>query len=161
ITRFMPSVPGYIYAQRDDAIWVNLFVASNADVKVDNGRTVKMTQETRYPWDGAVKITVSPDQAAKLTLYVRIPGWARNEPVASDLYNFVDRSTASATLKVNGSPVPVALQKGYAGITRTWKSGDVVELNLLMPVRRVRANVSVAADRGRVAIERGPIVYAV
>jgi DUF1680 family protein len=160
ITRFMASVPGYVYAQRGDALFVNLFMGSTADIKMDNGRTLKMTQETRYPWEGAVKMTVAPDQAAALTINVRIPGWARNEPVPSDLYRYAEKSAEQATLKVNGRPVAIKLDKGYAAITRTWKAGDTIELNLPMPVRRVVANEQVAADRGRVALERGPIVYA-
>ncbi len=160
ITRFMASVPGYVYAQRNDAIWVNLYVASAADIKLDNGRMVHMTQETRYPWDGAVKMTVTPDQSAALTIHVRIPGWARNLPVASDLYRFEDRDTEKVILKVNGKAVPLTLDKGYVNLARTWKKGDTVELTMPMPVRRVLANDHVVADRGRVAIERGPIVYA-
>ena len=160
ITRFMASVPGYVYAQSGDKLWVNLFMGSNADIKMDNGRTVKMTQVTRYPWDGNVKMTVTPDQASAMTINVRIPGWARNEPIASDLYKFVDSAKEAVTLKVNGSAVPVKLDKGYVALTRSWKAGDTVELNLPMPVRRVLANDNVKADVGRVAIERGPIVYA-
>jgi DUF1680 family protein len=160
ITRFMASVPGYVYAQRDDALWVNLYVGSSADIKMDNGRSVKMVQDTRYPWDGAVKMTVNPDQAASMTINVRIPGWARNEPIASDLYRFEDKNSDPVILKVNGKPVPVKLDKGYVALTRTWKAGDTIELGLPMPIRRVLANDLVSADRGRVAIERGPIVYA-
>jgi DUF1680 family protein len=160
ITRFMASVPGYIYAQRGDALWVNLFVANNAEIKLDNGRIVKVKQETRYPWDGAVKMTVNPDAAAALTIHVRIPGWARNEPVASDLYRFASDSQDAAVLKVNGKKVPIQLDKGYVTLARNWNPGDVIELNLPMPIRRVLANDHVAADRGRVALERGPIVYA-
>ena len=160
ITRFMASVPGYVYAQRNDAIWVNLFVANASDIKLDNGRTVHMTQETRYPWDGAVKMTVAPDQPSALTIHVRIPGWARNVPVASDLYRFETRDTAAVVLKVNGKSMPVTLDKGYVDLARTWKKGDIIELEMPMPVRRVVANDHVAADRGRVAIQRGPIVFA-
>jgi hypothetical protein len=160
ITRFMASVPGYVYAQRGDELWVNLFMGSTADIKLDNGRTVKMTQATRYPWDGAVKMTVNPDQNAVLTIHVRIPGWARNEPVPSDLYRYADQSGARPTLKVNGSAVPIQIEKGYVAIHRTWKAGDSIELNLPMPVQRVVANQQVEADPGRVALERGPIVYA-
>ncbi len=160
ITRFIASVPGYVYAQRGDSIWVNLFVGSTAEIKLDNGRAVKILQETKYPWDGAVKMTVHPDQTAPLTVYVRIPGWARNEPVASDLYRFADSFKDSPALKVNGKAVPAKIEKGYVAITRTWKSGDTIALDLAMPVRRVVANTEVAADRGRVALERGPIVYA-
>ncbi|HLK69961.1 MAG TPA: glycoside hydrolase family 127 protein [Bryobacteraceae bacterium] len=160
ITRFMASVPGYVYAQRNDTLWVNLYMGSNAEIKMDNGRTVKMVQDTRYPWDGAVKMTVNPDQAAALTVNVRIPGWARNEPIASDLYTFADKNSDPVILKVNGKAVPVKLDKGYVALTRTWKAGDTIELGLPMPIRRVLANDLVSADRGRVAIERGPIVYA-
>jgi DUF1680 family protein len=160
ITRFMASVPGYIYAQRGDAVWVNLFAASTAGIKLDNGRTLQIEQETRYPWDGAVKMTMHPDAAARLTIHVRIPGWARNEPVASDLYRFADKSAAPVTLKIDGRPVPLTLDKGYAELTRTWRNGDTIELHLPMPVRRVVANDRVTADRGRVALERGPLVYA-
>ena len=160
ITRFLASVPGYVYGQRGDALWVNLFMASTADLKMDNGRTLKIVQETRYPWDGAVKITVNPDEASPLTIHVRIPGWARNEPVPSDLYRFVGKSSDPAVLTVNGKPVPLELEKGYARLSRTWKRGDVIQLSLPMPVRRVAANAEVAADKGRVALQRGPIVYA-
>src|SRR5262249_3830117 len=95
-----------------------------------------------------------------LTIRIRIPGWARNEPVASDLYHFAEVSKESPALKVNGKAVPLKLEKGYVAITRTWKNGDTIALDLPMPVRRVVANSEVAADRGRVALERGPIVYA-
>ena len=160
ITRFMASVPGYVYAQRGDALWVNLYMANHAEIRLDNGRTVNVVQQTRYPWDGDVHITINPDQAARLSIHVRIPGWARNQPVASDLYEFARKLDDPVTLRVNGRAVPIRLDQGYVVLTRTWKKGDVIELNLPMPVRRVRANEQVAADRGRIALERGPIVYA-
>ena len=160
ITRFMASVPGYVYATRNDAIWVNLYVASTADIKLDDGRRVHVTQETRYPWDGSVKMIVAPDRAAALTINVRIPGWARNEAVPSDLYRLADRNTESVILQVNGKPVPVVIDKGYVSLARTWQTGDTIELTMPMPVRRVLANDHVVADRGRVAVQRGPIVYA-
>ncbi len=135
--------------------------AATADIKMDNGRTVKIAQQTRYPWDGDVKMTVTPDDQScrdELTVNVRIPGWARNEPVPTDLYR-TPENTAQPSLKVNGKAVPVRIEKGYAAIWRTWKAGDTIELNLPMPIRRVVANSNVAADRGRVAIQRGPIMY--
>ena len=160
VTRFMASVPGYLYAQSGDTLWINLYAGSTAEIKMDDGRLVKLTQETRYPWDGAVKISVNPDQSAPLTINVRIPGWARNEPVPTDLYRFVDTSSAPVSLKVNGKPVVIKLDKGYVSLRRTWKKGDVITLDFPMTVRRVVANDQVAADRGRVALQRGPIVYA-
>jgi DUF1680 family protein len=159
ITRFLASVPGYVYAQQGDKLYVNLFAASTADIKLDNGRRVKLVQETRYPWDGGVKMTVDPDRSAAFTVNVRIPGWARNEAAPGGLYRFIDRVDDVVTLKVNDSGIPLNIEKGYASISRTWKRGDVIELALPMPIRRVIANELVEADRGRVALQRGPIVY--
>jgi DUF1680 family protein len=160
MTRFLASVPGYVYAQQGNTTYVNLFVASTADVKMDSGRTLKLVQETRYPWEGSVKITVSPDRSARFSLNVRIPGWARNEVVPSDLYRYADTSDEAATVAVNGEAVPLAVEKGYVRLERQWKPGDVVQLALPMPIRRVVAHSSVEADEGRVALQRGPIVFA-
>jgi DUF1680 family protein len=159
ITRFLASVPGYVYAQRGDQLYVNLFVASTAEVAMDNGRKLKITQSTRYPWDGTVKMQVTPDQSGKLAINVRIPGWARNEPVPSDLYKYSDTVSEQPVLKVNGAAVKMQLEKGYVSLNRTWKAGDTIELTLPMPVRRVVANGEVDADKGRVALQRGPLVY--
>ena len=155
ITRFLASVPGYVYAQQGATLYVNLFVNSNGEIKMDNGRTVKMVQETRYPWDGAVKMTVNPDKRGQFTINVRIPGWARDEAVPSDLYRFQDKVSEQVTIKVNGKAEPLKIEKGYVSLNRDWKSGDVIELALPMPVRRIVANDQVEADRGRVALQRG------
>ncbi|HEY6548279.1 MAG TPA: glycoside hydrolase family 127 protein, partial [Vicinamibacteria bacterium] len=160
MTRFLASVPGYVYAQRDDTLYVNLFVASTAEVEMTGGRKVKLVQETRYPWDGAVRLTVSPDREGRFSVNVRVPGWARGEAVPSDLYRFADASDEKVTLRVNGQAVPLTLEKGYAKVDRPWKTGDAIELGLPMPVRRVVAHASVDADQGRVALQRGPLVYA-
>jgi DUF1680 family protein len=159
ITRFLPSVPGYIYAQQGDTLYVNLYAGGVADIKWDDGRALRLTQETRYPWDGAVKITVAPEKKSRFTIAVRIPGWAQNRPVPGDLYSFLDRANEPVTLNVNGRSLRVKLHKGYVRLNRSWKPGDVIALNLPMPVRRVVANDKVAADRSRVAVQRGPIVF--
>ncbi len=164
ITRFLPSVPGYFYAQQGNNIFVNLYASGTADIALDNGLKVKLQQETRYPWDGNIKLAIAPKKpglfrSTKFTLKLRVPGWARNEPVPGDLYHFAKTDTEPVTLKVNGKEMPLELDKGYATITRKWKKGDVVELELPMPVRRVVANDQVQADRGRVTLQRGPIVY--
>ena len=160
MTRFLASVPGYVYAQQGDVLYVNLFVASTAEVKMDGGRTLRVVQETRYPWDGAVKITVTPERSGRYALNVRIPGWARGEAVPSDLYRFADAAAPPVSIAVNGRAVPLVLEKGYARLERQWKPGDVVDLALPMPIRRVVAHPSVEADQGRVALQRGPIVFA-
>ncbi len=159
ITRFLASVPGYVYAQSGDVLYVNLFVGSTADIKMDDGHSVKLIQETRYPWDGLIKMTVVPDAAADFTINVRIPGWARNEAMPGDLYRFADKYDRPAVVKVNGKSVPLDLDKGYEPLKRQWAKGDIIEVALPMPVRRVVANELVSADRSRVALQRGPIVY--
>ena len=159
MTRFLASVPGYVYAEQGDTLYVNLFVSNTATIKMDNGRTVRVAQETRYPWTGDIRVTINPDRASRLTVNIRIPGWARNEAVPGDLYRFLDNVTEPVALKVNGQPVALNTDKGYVKLNRLWKRGDVIELTLPMPVRRVAANEQVEADRGRVALERGPLVY--
>ena len=158
ITRFMASVPGYMYGRTADAIYVNLFAAGSADIDVA-GRKVKITQDTRFPWDGDIAIKIAPAAPSRFTVHVRIPGWARDEAVPSTLYRFTDKAPAPV-LSVNGRNVPVTLTKGYVPITRAWRAGDTIRLSLPMPVRRIVADDRVAADRGRVALQRGPIVYA-
>ncbi|MEN3332260.1 MAG: uncharacterized protein V7641_1625 [Blastocatellia bacterium] len=159
MTRFLASVPGYVYAEQGDTLYVNLFVASLATIKMDNGRTLNVTQETRYPWTGDIRMTVTPDRASRFSVNIRIPGWARNEAVPGDLYRFLDNPAEPVVLKVNGQAVALNTDKGYVKLNRLWKRGDVIELTLPMPVRRVVANEQVEADRNRVALERGPLVY--
>jgi hypothetical protein len=160
ITRFMASVPGYVYARQGQTIFVNLFAGGTADVTLGDGKVVKLAQATRYPWDGVVKLTVTPAARSAFAINVRIPGWARNEPVAGDLYRFLDPAGPVPTLKVNGQAVALTVTKGYATINRTWQAGDVIDLAIPMPVRRIVANDLVDADKGRVAIQRGPLVFA-
>jgi DUF1680 family protein len=160
ITRFIASVPGYLYAVRGDTLYVNLFAAGTADITLGTGRKLRLVQETRYPWDGAVKMILTPANAGQFALNVRIPGWARNQPVPTDLYRFMDKAATTAGIKVNGRAVDLTLDKGYVTINRTWRAGDVVELSLPMEVRRILANEQVEADRDRVALQRGPVVYA-
>jgi DUF1680 family protein len=159
ITRFLASVPGYCYAQQGDTVYVNLYVASSADIKMDGGRAVKLAQETSYPWDGAIKLTVTPASPGRFAINVRIPGWARNEVLPGDLYRFLDKVEQKPVVQVNGKAVPLTLDKGYVTLDREWKSGDVIQVMLPMPVRRIVANQQVEADKGRVALQRGPIVY--
>jgi len=158
VARILTSVPGYFYAATKDRIYVNLFAQGTGKMRA-GGTGVELVQTTEYPWKGDIKIEVRPAKSAAFALAVRIPGWAMNRPVPSDLYTYAGPAAIEPTLKVNGEPVDLALDKGYALITRTWKSGDVVELSLPMPVRRVVAHEAVEADRGRFAVERGPLVY--
>ena len=159
VARFLPSIPGYVYAQRQQELFVNLFVASRARLRVD-GEDLLVRQETRYPWDGDVKLTLEPAHPRELTVHVRVPGWARGHPVPSDLYRYLDGAGEAAVgLRVNGQPVEAPLELGFFTLRRIWSPGDTIELRLPMSVRRVVSHPAVSADRGRVAFERGPIVY--
>lgn len=158
ICRFIPSLPGYIYAVKDNDVYVNLFMSNTADLDV-KGKEVVISQSTNYPWNGKVSITVDKNKAGKFAMKIRIPGWVRNQVVPSDLYSYDDGKRLGYTVKVNGQPVTATLEKGYFTIDRNWKKGDKVEVDFEMEPRVVVANSKVEADRGRVAVERGPIVY--
>jgi hypothetical protein len=138
---------------------VNLYAGGTASFDFAGG-TLTVVQDTRYPWDGAVRIRLTPDKARTFTVNLRIPGWAREEPVPGDLYRFTDAPAPKPAIDVDGHPLALTLTDGYVGITRTWHPGDTIDLNLPMPVRRIVANSKVEADRDRVALQRGPVVYA-
>jgi DUF1680 family protein len=158
VCRFIPSVPGYMYATNSKRLYVNLFIGSKADIDF-NGSKVGIVQKTAYPWEGKVEMIITPSGNRPMELAVRIPGWAQNKPVPGKLYAFGSTDTSGINLMVNGEPVDFRMDKGYALIDRNWKKGDRVNLELPMPVRNVVADVRVLADQGRVALQRGPLVY--
>lgn len=164
--RFLPSFPGYVYAHTDNTLYINLFVEGEGTAKVGEN-TVAITQVTQYPWDGNVKITLNPEKEAEFAVNVRIPGWARSEPVPSDLYSFLSPSEEKVSLKINSETISLYIESdfakhienGYASIERRWKKGDVIELNLPMPVRRIISHENVKENLGKVSLQRGPLVY--
>lgn len=157
VTRFMASVPYYMYATQGNDIFVNLYIQSNADIKTD-GNSVHLTQQTTYPWDGTVRFTVAPRKASAFALRLRLPGWAADAPVPTNLYAFAEKASRY-TVTVNGQPQQAAVVNGYIVLNRKWRKGDRVELSLPMPVRRIVANDNVEADRGMVALQRGPVMF--
>jgi len=158
VLRFIAGVGGYAYAQRGGDLYVNLF-ASGRGLIPRPGGDLTVTQETGYPWDGEVSITLEPAHPEEFTVYVRVPGWAAGDPVPGSLYRVLGRAEGSVGLSVNGAPVPSATKNGYAAIRRTWKKGDAIRLVLPMSVQRIIANDSLEDDRGKTALQRGPIVY--
>ncbi len=159
ICRFLPSLPGYVYAVKDRNVYVNLFLDNSASLSVV-GKKVTLSQETRYPWDGDISLTVDQNRAGQFSLKVRIPGWVKGQPLPSDLYAYTDNKQASYSVTVNGGEAEGQLtEDGYFTIERKWKKGDQVRIHLDMPVRTVCANPQVTADRGCVSVERGPLVY--
>ena len=172
VVRFLPQVPGMAFASKQGVVYWNLFLSGEATISYDDdaaGGFARLGQKTDYPWRGRIELSVlepapgaSPDWRARFALKVRIPGWAKGRPVPSDLYaQTVPSSEKDVLLSVNGEKTPVEIgADGYVEIAaRDWRAGDRVELVLPMPVKRIRANEKVAADRGRLAVERGPIVY--
>ncbi|HEY6083185.1 MAG TPA: beta-L-arabinofuranosidase domain-containing protein [Chitinophagaceae bacterium] len=159
IVRLIPSIPEYIYAHRDNGIYINLFAGSETTIPLAKNEAVQVAQQTDYPWNGQVKITVNPAKKSRFILYIRIPGWLGAHPVAGDLYSFMDSTVQHPVLMINGREASFHEEKGYAVINREWKKGDQVEYDLPMTVKRVAANENVADDRGKVALQRGPVLF--
>ena len=159
LSRFIPSIPGYLYGVKDNNIYVNLFAGNTSTVKV-GGKDVVLEETTEYPWDGDIKITVKKNGAKNANLLVRIPGWVKNQVVPSDLYAYRDAEKPGYSVTVNGKAVEADLDanKGYLPV-KNIKKGDVVRIHFDMPVRTVVANKKVSDDKGKVAVERGPLVY--
>ena len=159
LARFIPSIPGYVYGVSNNSIYINLFASNTAQVKLDAKRIVQLRQETDYPWSGKVNIFVQPSQSGKFAVRVRIPGWAENTPVPSDLFTYTDKTQAKTTIRINGKATAYSKEKGYAVLNREWKSGDHIEINFPMEVKEVLANAKVDANKGQLSFEQGPIVY--
>ncbi len=158
ICRFIPSLPGYIYAVKDKNVYVNLFLSNKSNLTVA-GKKVALSQTTEYPWNGDITVNVDQNAAGQFAMKIRIPGWVRNQVVPSNLYQYTDGKRLGYTVTVNGSVVGAISADGYYTIDRRWKKGDKVQIHFDMEARTVRANNKVEADRGMVSIERGPIVY--
>ena len=160
--RFIPEIAGFIYATRGSDLFVNLFIGSSAQCAV-GGTSVELQQTTRYPWDGKVTLRLTQVDrvaaSAPFTLNLRIPGWAANQPIPSDLYRYDDGLQPRVRLAVNGKSIKLKMKQGFARIERAWKAGDTVALEMEMPVRRMVAHPAVEADRDRFSLERGPLVY--
>ena len=162
LSRLIGELPGLMYATRDRDIFVNLFVGSTATIPTSDG-AVTLTQRTEYPWDGRVTLRVDAAPGGDaLAIALRIPGWARGDTSPGGLYRFVAhrRSPERVALRVNGKPVTVEIENGFARVRRRWLKGDHIQLDLPMPIERVVADDRVAEDRDKTAIQRGPIVYA-
>ncbi len=157
LSRFIPSFPGYMYAVKDRKLYVSLFAGNTATMQIE-GKDVVLEQQTNYPWDGDITLKIQKNQAKAFSLAIRIPGWL-TKPVPSDLYDFADGGQNSYSIMVNGQSVNGIMENGYLVINRTWKKGDVVTIQFDMPVRAVKANDKVVDDRGKIAVERGPLVY--
>lgn len=158
LSRFIPSIPGYVYAVKNNNVYVNLFMASDAKLKVE-GKDIELHTTTAYPWNGNINIKVVSNKNSKANMMIRIPGWIRNEVVPSDLYKFTDNSNASWIITRNGKKVEATINpQGYVCLNNI-KKGDNIAISFDMEPRTVVANNHVKDDKGLVAVERGPLVY--
>jgi uncharacterized protein len=160
IARLVASLGNYIYAQSDKDIWINLFVGSSTTLTLDKA-TVGLNVTTNYPWEGKVSIAIDPSKKVKSALHIRVPGWTGNETATGNLYAFLAPANETVKLTVNGKPAAYTMDKGYAVIDREWKKGDKVEVDLPMEIRKVASRDEVAENKGRLAIQRGPLVYCI
>ena len=158
VSRFIPALPEYIYARNKNELMINLFAASEVSFKAGN-TNAKLSQETNYPWDGHIKIIVSPEKATAFPISIRIPGWAGGTAIPGNLYEYQNKQPAGISLTVNKKVINAAIQNGYITLERNWKNGDIIDVNLDMPVRTVISDNKVKANAGKVAVERGPILY--
>ncbi|MBG0859529.1 MAG: glycoside hydrolase family 127 protein [Bacteroidales bacterium] len=158
VARFVPAIPGYIYATTDDDLYINLYISNNADIKL-KGRNVKISQNANFPWDGSVEIAVEPETTSKFSVKIRIPGWAINEAIPGGLYKFSDNDESGYKIKVNGTTDDWEFENGYVEIERKWEKGDEIDIEFPIPVRTVVADERIKDDMGKVAVQRGPVIY--
>ena len=160
LVRFLAQMPGYFYAQDShESIYVNLYVSSDASFQV-NGKKLSLAVSSEMPWGGASRITVAAPESLRATIKLRVPGWARSQPAPEGLYSYLERGGAPIVVRVDGKVESAAPDPmGYISLDRTWKDADTVEIVFPFEPRRVVADQRVGADRGRMAVERGPVVY--
>jgi DUF1680 family protein len=158
ISRFIPSMPNYIYAEKEENIYVNLFVPSSTTFNTKNGE-LKLSQDSDMPWDGNISISIDPENSVKTDLYIRIPGWASKNPVPGDLYRFKNEVSSKTIFKINGEAISPKIENGYAVISRTWQSGDIVDVGFPFDIRKIEAHCNVEDDVDKMALQLGPLVY--
>lgn len=159
LARLIPQVLGMAYARTDDDVFCGFYMGGTAEIALKDG-TVSLSQRTDYPFDGNISITVNPQQdGADFTLWLRIPTWCGDRFIPGELYSYEVSGRSEVCVKVNGQKVKTRVRDGYLPISRRWKASDVVELSMEMPVRYSVADERVEADRNRVAVTRGPLLY--
>lgn len=160
VTRFIPSVPKYVYAKRGDKVlYVNLFISNEADIALGDTQ-VSVIQNSEMPFGGKTTITVSPESNKDFDLMIRIPGWAQGNPIPGDLYEFFKPEMDPITVKLNGDELDYTEEDGYIRIAKTWEEGDEIELEFPMDAKLLKAHPEVVADQGMATVQRGPFVYA-
>lgn len=158
VARFVPAIPGYIYAVTNNDLYINLFISNEANVSVGKHK-INIVQKADFPWDGNVEITINPQMRSTFNIKLRIPGWAQNEALPGGLYKFTAINNEKTDLKVNGNKSEINITDGFAILSGNWKTGDKIEITFPMPVRKVVADERIREDRNKIAFQRGPVIY--
>lgn len=158
IARMMPSIPGYIYAQKNDSIYANLFIAGTASLQL-NHKSIQIKQENNYPWDGNLKFIINTAQPADFNMLIRIPGWAQNIALPNNLYHFTNVLTSKVVILINGKNADYQIQNGYAILKRTWQKNDLIQVILPMESRKVVSDTLIKDNIGKLSLQRGPLMY--
>ena len=159
VVRILPSLPGYIYATKENEIFVNLYMGNKAEIALED-QYLQLSQTTNYPWDGQIEIEVLNTPTAAAVFNLRVPGWVRNEVMDGDLYSYSDEHNPAVSLKVNGKNVNPLIEDGYITLEKhNWQRNDKITIAFEMPVRKVVSNELVIANKGKMALERGPLVF--
>lgn len=157
MTRFLPSVPGYVFAKNNNDLYANLFMSNKSSIQLTSTK-VEIAETTNYPWNGKIDMQINPAKTATFALHLRIPGWVMAQPINGDLYT-TDATANKIVIYLNGKAIEYKMEKGYAVLNRVWKKGDQVSFELPMQAQHIYANKNVKADEGRFAIQYGPMVY--
>ncbi|WP_019670542.1 glycoside hydrolase family 127 protein [Eudoraea adriatica] len=159
VVRILPSLPGYIYATKENEVFVNLYMSNRAEIALGN-QTLHLSQTTKYPWDGKIEMEVLNTPTVAAVFNLRVPGWVRNEVMDGDLYSYTDEHTPAISVKVNGKNVNPFIEDGYITLEKqNWQNNDKITISFEMPVRKVESNELVSANKGKMALERGPLVF--
>ena len=158
LVRFIPSIPNLIYAKQVDSLYVNLFISNKAKIEL-NGKKIELVQKTNFPWNGSMQLTINPENKSSFVLKIRVPGWAYNQVIPSDLYAYDANIKSAVRVKLNYQAYDAKIINGYIEINRNWVKGEVIDIDFDMQVRRVNANENVVDDLNKVAFEYGPLIY--
>jgi DUF1680 family protein len=159
VVRILPSLPGYMYAVKGNEVYVNLYIGNETEIPLESGN-LQLAQTTNYPWEGSVELEILNKKAISAVLKLRVPGWARNQVMDGDLYRYKDNHSPTFTVSINGKPSNTSIKDGYITLeNNNWAPNDKINISFEMPVRKVVSHELVAANKGKIALERGPLVY--
>ncbi|MGB5274132.1 MAG: beta-L-arabinofuranosidase domain-containing protein, partial [Flavobacteriaceae bacterium] len=159
VVRILPSLPGYIYATNGNEVYVNLYIGNRSEIALEDA-TLQLDVSTNYPWDGHVELKVLNTETVNAIFKLRVPGWARNEVMEGDLYHYMDDLAPSIKVSVNGTTMDVPIKEGYLTLEKeNWQRNEKIDITFDMPIRKVATDERVAANRGKIALERGPLVF--